>query len=378
MSQRQGSVRLYMVADVRGRILAGNLPAWPAAAPAPGAAPADVALPEDGHAVARVVTLAFADGTRLLVGRDLAERHSMRRIIEKSLAAGGVLALALGFAVGLVTSRHALRRLDAVNHTAAVILAGDLSGRVPLSGRGDEFDFVAAKINGMLDRIQRLVGVVRTVTANVAHDLRTPLNRLRSRLEVTLVAPREPEEYRHAISRAIAEADALIATFNAMLRIAKIEGRGKPPAERVDLGELALSAADLYQPLAEDKGVRLQARAEPGTVVPGDAALISQALNNLLDNAVKYTPAGGSVTVSVRPEDGRMLLDVCDNGPGIPAALRDEVLQPFTRLDASRHEPGSGLGLSLVAAVAEHHGARLALADSAPGLTVTLAFPLEA
>ncbi len=376
MSERQGSVRLYLVADAAGRLLAGNLAAGPAAAPAAGAPAVDIALPETtGPAAGRVEVVAFADGTRLLVGRDLTERRGFQHILEGSLAAAAALMLALGVAAGLAMSRHALRRLDAVNRTAAAILAGDLDERVALAGSRDEFDQLGAALNAMLDRIQKLIATIGNVTHNIAHDLRTPLNRLRGRLEIALRAPREGEDYRSVIRQAIREADAIIATFNAMLRIAEIRGRGRPRAnERVDLSDTVETLVDLYQPLAEENGLSMVAAAAPGIVVNGDGQLISQALNNLIDNAVKYTPPGGTVTVALRARGDLVDLEVSDSGAGIPADKRGEVLRRFVRLDSSRHTPGSGLGLSLVAAVADYHGATLALGNNHPGLMVTLTF----
>ncbi len=373
MSDRRGAVRLYLVADGGGRVVAGNLAAWPAQAPPPGGGPRDVQLGEGGHVDARVQVLAFADGTRLLVGRDLGERDSVRLTLEESLAGGLALMLALGVVVGLAMARHALIRLEAVNRTADTILGGDLGGRVPLAGSGDEYDHLAETINAMLERIQRLVATVRTVTHNVAHDLRSPLNRLRSRLEVAALSTRSAEEYQEAIRRAIAEADAIIATFNAMLRIARIAGRGEArPTGHLDPAELVESIVDFYQPLAEEKDLGLTVQADPGLSVVGDPELLSQALINLIDNAVKYTPAGGTIAVSALAEGPLVRLVVADSGPGIPADKRGEVLQHFTRLDTSRHTPGTGLGLSLVASVADYHGAQLALEDNHPGLKVTL------
>jgi signal transduction histidine kinase len=375
MSERQGSVRLYLVVDAAGHILAGNLATWPADAPAAGAPAIDVALPEEGHGAARIEVVAFADGTRVLVGRDLTERLGIQHVLEGSLAAAAALMLALGVAAGLAMSRHALRRLDAVNRTAAAILAGNLDDRVRLSGSRDEFDQLGAAINAMLDRIQHLIATIRNVTHNVAHDLRTPLNRLRGRLEIAVRTPRETEEYRAVIQQGIREADDIIGTFNAMLRIAEIRGRGRTrPNEPVDLSETVESLADLYQPLAEENGLEMLWQAAPGITVSGDAPLISQALNNLIDNAVKYTPPGGTVVVAARTRGDTVELEVRDSGAGIPPDKRTEVLQHFSRLDSSRHTPGSGLGLSLVAAVADYHGATLTLADNHPGLKVTLTF----
>jgi signal transduction histidine kinase len=256
-------------------------------------------------------------------------------------------------------------------------MAGNLSDRIPLRGTSDEFDQLAANLNRMLDQIERLMTAMREVTDDVAHDLRTPLSRLRTRLERALANP-DPSagaSQSEAIRAAIDEADRLLATFNALLRIAELEsGARLDQTAPVDLSEVARSAAELYEPVAEEKGFALSVVAEPGVGISGDWHLLSQALANLLDNALKYA-GGGQIELRVFHKDGQAILEVADRGPGIPEADRQSVLDRFVRLEPSRTTPGNGLGLSLVRAIARRHDGSVTLEDNRPGLRVQLQFP---
>jgi signal transduction histidine kinase len=276
-------------------------------------------------------------------------------------------------------SRNMLRRLDTINRTSGEIIAGDLTRRVPRTGSGDEFDTLAENLNRMLDRIERLMKGLREVTDSVAHDLRTPLTRLRNRLEESAARLSASGAQAGEIERAIAETDQLIATFNALLLIAETDaGTTRAAMSALDLGEVAADVVELYEPLAEEKKVALSLLPGAGVVIEGNRSLIAQALANLVDNAIKYTPAGGMVRIRIATGDG-VDLSVSDSGPGIPAADRPRVTEPFVRLEASRHSPGTGLGLSLVAAVAHFHQAELLLEDNNPtGLKATLHFAKSA
>lgn len=373
MSPHEGSVRLYLLQGPGGESV-GNLSDWPYQAPPVGKA-ADLSLPDGG--MARMRVLEFGLG-RVAVGRDLSERRKFQTIFRESLLGALMLNLVLGIAAGVMTGQTALRRLGVINRATQEVLQGHLETRVETADSvepRDEYDVLARNLNAMLDRLQRLVGTVRGVTENIAHDLRTPLNRLRSRLELALLTPRAGAEYELAIQRGIGEADAIIATFNAMLKIARIEaGAVSPQHEPVEMSEVVEELADLYQALAEENGVVLDTEIEQNVVVMGDGHLISQAAANLLDNALKYVPQGGRVAIVLRSEAAGVRLEVADNGPGIPPEKRAAVVDRFVRLDASRHKPGSGLGLSLVAAVAEWHGAHLSLNDNKPGLRAALLF----
>ena len=242
----------------------------------------------------------------------------------------------------------------------------------------DEFDDLAQNLNGMLDRIERLLAGMRQVSEDIAHDLRTPLTRMRSRIEVALMGTPDPDEWRGLLEQTLQDADRLIETFNALLAIARAEaGAQQGDWERLDLAEVARDVADLYEPLAEEGSINLKLDLLPGAIILCHRQLVSQAIANVADNAVKYTPAGGTVTIATSPHP-QPTVTITDTGPGIPAELRDHAKQRFVRLDAQRTTPGSGLGLSLVDAVAKLHEAKLTLEDNRPGLKVTLAFKAAA
>jgi signal transduction histidine kinase len=286
------------------------------------------------------------------------------------------LVLLLGLSGGALMSRNMLARLESINRTSAEIIDGDLSRRVPVGTAHDEFDALAENLNAMLDRIERLMKGVREVTDSVAHDLRTPLTRLRNRLETTLRHSDPAGTQTPEIEAAVAETDQLITTFNALLLIAEADaGVARGEMGPIDLAPIVEDIAELYGPLAEEKEVTLRIAPAGATRIDGNRSLISQALANLVDNAIKYTPSGGVVTVTASETPGGVELRVADSGPGIPEAERARVVERFVRLDASRSAPGTGLGLSLVAAVARLHEARLLLEDNKPGLRAVIRFP---
>ncbi|MGO8952894.1 MAG: ATP-binding protein [Rhodomicrobium sp.] len=379
-SPHEDALRIYLLISPDGAFT-GNLARWPASAPEPGRA-ADI---EVLHAAktARVRTLAFAGGVRLLVGRALSERNNFQAIVGESLVSVLAANLLLGAAAGTMLALYARRRLGQINATAQEVLEGNLSGRIAVGEGGDEYDHLAQNINAMLDRIQRLVATVRGVTENIAHDLRTPLNRLRGRLEVALLSPRSLEEYQAVLKRAISESETIVGTFNGILKIARIKaGALSLPHAPVDLAEVVDELVDLYQAFAEENGVTVEARLPLAAnrparrlIVLGDAHLISQAAANLLDNAIKYSPPGGKVVITAAQNASGTSLTVADNGPGIPEGKRTAMLDRFVRLDSETGKQGFGLGLSFAAAVAEWHGARLELTDNLPGLRATLLFP---
>jgi len=328
------------------------------------------------HAVpVRVLITDLRGGYRLVVGRDVADQRAvLDRTFKVALAATGLtflLALLGGGLMGL----YVLRRIQGVRRTADDIMAGDLSQRLAVSTRNDEFDQLSDRLNTMLERIEQLMTGLREVTDNVAHDLRSPLTRLRNRLEVTLLEARDDDEYRRVMADSVEDADQLIRTFNALLAIARAEaGVGAVNGAAVDLADLLQEVAELYEGVAEDKSITLDTRTKPGLTVPGNRQLLAQAVSNLLDNALKFTPAGGRVELSTEAGAAGPVLSVADTGPGIPESERERVLQRFARLESARSTPGSGLGLSLVKAVARLHGAALVLADAGPGLRVSVRF----
>jgi signal transduction histidine kinase len=386
----RGDGMLYLVTNRDGRPLAGNISGWPSNLPVrPGPLSFRIELPVAGgisetHQASGVL-FAIPDGYRLLVARDISDAAAFRDRIKTTLVWSGLLALGIGLLGGTAMSRNMLRRVEQVNRTAERVVAGNLSDRVPLRGSNDEFDQLAANLNGMLDQIERLMNGMREVTDNVAHDLKTPLARLRARLELALLGPGDAAAHGEAIRAAIDEADRLLATFNALLSIAEAEAAsGAPAGEPLDLAEIARAVIELYEPVAEEKGFALRLQGAAGSIIRGDRHLLSQAVANLLDNALKYgigAEGGGAVTITVGHSGGQAVLEVADCGPGIPRADRENVLDRFVRLERSRSTPGNGLGLSLVRAVARRHGGGVILDDNrdaapgAPGLKVRIEIP---
>jgi signal transduction histidine kinase len=375
----RGDGMLYLVTDQDGRPLAGNIRGWPAGAPVrAGSLSFRIEVQANSQAAAhpaRGVLFAIPEGYRLLVGRDISDAAAFRDRIKTTLWWSGLVALLIGLLGGTVMSRNMLRRVEQVNRTAERVIAGNLSDRVPRLGTNDEFDQLAANLNGMLDQIERLMTAMREVTDNVAHDLKTPLARLRARLELALLGTPDAAAQSEAVRGAIDEADRLLATFNALLSIAEAEaGAAGRDGEKLDLGEVARGVVELYEPVAEEKGLTLRLDDTPGTPLRGDLHLLSQALANLVDNALKYG-GHGTIAITVGRQNGRSSVEVADHGPGIPESERDTVFDRFVRLEPSRSTPGNGLGLSLVRAVARRHEATVTLADNHPGLKVRLEFP---
>ncbi|GAA0566534.1 ATP-binding protein [Rhizomicrobium electricum] len=315
-------------------------------------------------------------GYILLVARDVTDQKYSRKKFFTTIPWTIGLMLLLGIAGGVLLSRNILRRLDTITRTSSEIVAGDFSRRVPITPAGDEFDTLAENLNVMLERTERLMKGMREVVDSVAHDLRTPLNRLRNRLEdmQRKLSPEDP--HLDDIDSAIAETDRLIGTFNALLLIAEADsGMTRGSMSAVDLSAIVADIADLYAPLAEEKEIVLEVAPSGVLTIEGNRSLVSQALANLIDNAIKYTPSGGHIWVAATETPAGIDLCVADNGPGIPVQDRTRVLERFVRLEKSRNSPGTGLGLSLVAAVARMHEAKLTLGDNAPGLKATISFP---
>lgn len=376
-----GKRGLYLLTDRDYRPLAGNLQHWPQAKNVRGgAAWVDFLVQSEkddpsNPQVARARIFELPGGFHLLIGRDLTERAQFQAVMAEALFGALGVAIFLGLAGGMLMSRDLLRRLDAINRSIRAIIRGDMRERMPVTGSDDEFDQLSKNLNLMLDRIHELMQGIRQVTDNIAHDLRSPINRIRSRLEMTLLERPDTAAYREAMQETIEETDSVLATFNALLDIALAEsGASREQFQAVDLGQIAKDARDLYEPLAEDKGLEFDSEIADGLEIRGNRHLVFQALSNLLDNAVKYTPSGGRIGLYGRRGEDGPVLEVADSGPGIPKESRDKVLARFARLDESRATPGSGLGLSLAAAVARLHDANLRLEDNRPGLRVIVDF----
>lgn len=314
-------------------------------------------------ALAEVIFL--PNGMRLLVGRDLGEPTKFRELVRGSLTMALGIMVVGALLIWLIVGRRALRRIDRMSQATQKIMAGDLGQRLPMDGSNDEFDRLSESLNTMLGRIQKLNEGLRQVSDNIAHDLKTPLTRLRNKAEAALANTRDLDTYRDAMAEIIDESDQLIRTFNALLMISRVEA-GSAVAEMnpLDLSQIARDAEELYEPVAEEAGVSLSAHIADGIKITGNRELIGQAISNLLDNAIKYAGDSGSgptVVITLEKGKGGPVLSVDDNGPGIPEAKREEVVKRFVRLDESRSKPGTGLGLSLVKAIMGLHGGRLEL-----------------
>jgi signal transduction histidine kinase len=334
---------------------------------------------DEHRALVRVQPL--PGGFRLLVGRDLEERERFSQIIVSTGQWSIALVIVLGLAGGFFVARRVLRRVDAMTETTRSIMAGNLSGRLPVDGSSDELDRLAVNLNAMLERIEALLKGFKEVSDNIAHDLKTPLTRLRNRCEEALRMAKGEQEYRAALHSTIEESDNLIRTFNALLMIARAEsGQASTSMTEFDAADIAHGVGDLYDPLADEKGLALKVDVAAPVLLKGNRELVTQALANLVDNAIKHGGAkpsvnGAEIVINARSEGDRILLTVSDHGPGIAETDRGRVVERFVRLEQSRSEPGSGLGLSLASAVARLHGGELKFEDNHPGLKAVLALP---
>ena len=385
-SRRPGS-SLYLVTTPTGEGLAGNVGSLePGVLDHPGWLETSyrrIEAPDGVEHRALVQVVELPGGFRLLVGRDLEERERIYGIISNAGRWSFALVVVLGLAGGFFVSRRVLKRIDAMTDTANTIMAGDLGGRLPIAGTGDELDRLAGNVNAMLERIEALMRGLKEVTDNIAHDLKTPLTRMRNRCEQALRGE-QGRDYRAALESTIAESDDLIRTFDALLMIARAEsGQARGNMAEFDAAQIARDVGELYEPLAEQKGLVLKIDAPAPAAVRGNRELVSQALANLVDNASKYAGpdaskingAAAEILVKAGADGERITLSVADRGPGIPEADRGRVVERFVRLEQSRSEPGSGLGLSLASAVARLHGGELRLEDNRPGLRSIIALP---
>ena len=381
-SREPGST-LYLLTNSAGEPLAGNISQLP-----PGVLDhvgfvdttyeATDASTGGRRALARI--FALPGGFHLLVGHDLGDRARIGAVMVRALATSLIFLAGLAALGALFVARRVLRRIDAMNSSARAIMAGDLSQRLPVSGSGDELDRLALGLNAMLARIADLMAGLREVSDNIAHDLRTPLTRLRNHVEEALRQDGDPSAYRAALERTIEESDGLIRIFDALLMIARAEaGADRAGMSAFDVGGVVTGVTELYEPVAEEKGFEMTVAVSPGLTMTGNRELIGQAIANLIDNALKYGAAdlgrGGRVDIVARREGSQILIEVADHGSGISNADRQRVFDRFVRLEGARSRPGSGLGLSLAAAVARLHGGTVRLEDNAPGLKVVVTLP---
>lgn len=361
-------------------ILAGNLQRWPKGLSAHGRA--DVfEFNENGRRVLAVaIVRKLADGRVLLVGERASAQQALTERLRWIVVAGGLLVVLLGMAIGLALGYFVMRRIDEISRAGDAFLKGDLDVRVPVSGADDELDELARHLNDLLARIGQLMKGMREVSDNIAHDLKTPLSRLRIRAEAALDDRLDDDARRDALGEILVETDDIIRTFNALLQVARLEaGTLDKSPEVFDLAALVRDVAELYEPVAEEAGARLVVAAPASLRVSAHRQLVGQAITNLLENGLKYGCGSGHspqlLDVRLVVEEGEIVLAIADRGPGIAAGDRERALQRFVRLDKSRTKPGTGLGLSLVAAVAHGHGGRVVLLDNAPGLIAQFRLP---
>jgi signal transduction histidine kinase len=373
---------IYLLTDKDYRPILGNLGEWPEGQELSNGWMSFGINPvqsddesEDPHtALVRIFTL--RGSYRLMVGRDVHDLVRIRQLFRDSLIWGVLLTGLLALIGGVMMSRTMMRRIEMINDTCQRIMQGDLALRIPLKGNGDDFDRLIDNLNQMLDRIGLLMDGISQVTNNIAHDLRTPLTRLRRRLD-TLREVSDPCAETHALlEQTIDEADGLLATFRSMLRISEVEsGRRRAGFKAVDMCEVLNDLVEFYEPLCEDKRQLLKVELLECRPISGDRDLLFQALANVLDNAIKYTPRRGRIALSLAEAEQELVVSVADSGPGVPAELRGRVFERFYRLEASRSTPGNGLGLALVEAIVTLHQGRIELADNQPGLKVIITLP---
>lgn len=408
---RQPGANLYLIADANGQILTGNVQSLePGVIETEGwttepfsyqrfgegeldrlrSGTTDQATPQTGESGAQpegekghnavALVLRLPNQMIMLVGRDLGEPERFRAVIKRSLMlALGMMGLG-GLLIWFFVGRAALKRIDSVSDASRRIMGGDLSGRLPVTGAGDEFDRLSENLNTMLARIAMLNEGLKQVSDNIAHDLKTPLTRLRNRAEATLAGKHKTTDYRQALEGTIAESDQLIKTFNAILMISRLEaGYSSETTSPVDLAATVSDVVELYEPVAEEAGVALEAMVPEALAINGNRELIGQALSNIVDNAIKYSTGAAEspkVRVTLERAGGEIKLTVTDNGHGIPDdADRARATERFVRLEKSRSQPGSGLGLSLAKAIMTFHNGRLDLLPANPGLSVVMSFP---
>ena len=385
---RSPSASLYLITTPAGRPIAGNVEAVSTrllAQPGEHRISYERVTGEEGAQVHRALVRVYhlPGGNRLLVGRDIEESERMRDVVRRAFLWSLFWVFLFGGVGGWIVAKRLLGRVEAMTLTTRSIMAGDLGGRLAIAGTGDELDRLAESLNTMLGRIEELMAGMRQVSDNIAHDLKTPLTRLRNRADGALREARTPEELRTALEGAIEESDNLIRVFNALLMIARLEaGNAEDLVRDFDAAATVTDVAELYDAVAEEAGMRLETQITPDLPVRGSPELLAQALSNLIDNALKYAGPDGEretskvIRLIAGREGGRVTISLRDNGPGIPEEARERVVKRFVRLEDSRNRPGFGLGLSLVTAIARLHGGSLRLEDGAPGLVAALDLPV--
>ncbi|TAL79452.1 MAG: HAMP domain-containing protein [Beijerinckiaceae bacterium] len=374
LKDHRSNALLYLVLDPNGMTLAGQLPIIPKRS---GWSYSDYIEKETDNDVGslRILLTPLAGGVRLAVGADLEQVEDAKDAVANSLLSAFFAVVLFGTFGGIALSLALLRRVDTIRLAAGAISEGDLSKRVPLRGNDDDLDRLSRTLNHMLDRIAGLMESVRQVSADIAHDLKTPLARLRQRLEAAERTSRSAEDYNTAIDTAVGNVDEILATFSALLRIAQIEARTRRAGFRdVDLSNIVTTVVEAFVPAAEDAGQSLATDISDDVHVFGDSELLTQMIANLVENAIRHTPAGTRIAVKLRSDESGVEASIIDNGLGVPESERLRLFQKFYRLEHSRSTPGSGLGLSLVKAIADLHDIAIEVQNRKPGLAIVLAF----
>jgi signal transduction histidine kinase len=379
-AHRLAGGRYYLLADSSFAPVAGNLEAWPSTLTGSGGwktfTVEERKLDAENRLLLRAMFETLPDGLHLLVGNDISELQGLVDRIKIAFACAIGLIFVLAGVASISVTRRTVGRIESINATTWAIMQTGLGKRIPLRGTRDEWDQVAENLNLMLDRIEALMAEVKQVTDNVAHDLGTPLARMRGRLENAYNKQRNSDKDQSLIGETIADLDSVLRIFSSLMRISQIETTDRKSAFRIiDLGEVARDVTELFDAAAEEKGAHLTVVRDQQALVNGDRDLLFDAMANLVDNAIKYGRNAGRVTLELTRRENGVVVSIADDGPGIPAEEREHVLKPFYRLEQSRSSPGNGLGLSLVAAVARLHGARIEMLDNAPGLIFRLWFP---
>ncbi len=380
----------YQFETAEGEVIVGDMPYMPVEKAMPIGVVRSVTFeverplsdraPEITKIEGRITTL--GDGSVLLVGIKMDERLRLVGRVTQAVATAAPIGVLLALLGGFFSARYAAGRAEALTRTAEAVMRGDLSQRADVHGSGDEFDRLAEHLNAMLSRLEELMSTTRHAGESIAHDLRSPLSRLRNRLEVTLRGPIDEMTARETLNQTVDEVDKVLATFNAILRLSRVNAGAEGRLQRLDLSELADEMAELFEPAGEAAGLTFSSDIQPDLVTQGDRALLAQAISNILDNAIKYTPSGGRIQFSALSHEETVEIRVEDTGPGIPDADLERVKERFVRLDDARTQAGSGLGLALVEAVADLHQGQFTLMpghglDTKPGLIVALVLPKD-
>lgn len=376
---------IYMLVNQKGEKMAGNLNEWPVSAPIETLFEKNgwwthfhiEGLQNNAQSIeVRAVMVPLSRWRSILVGQTLIDNERVEQTIVQTFWASLLLTFAMAFFGALVMTRSVIRRLAVINHSAETIMRGDLSARVPFTKGGDEFDDLSSNLNQMLDKIETLLESISQFSTNIAHDLRSPLNRIISRLDASLRHLDAGNPARELLEKTIQQLQELVATFNSILKISELEANTEFRVfEPCDLHEIVSGLVELYEPYALEKKIALENKVIENAVIDGEKNLLTQAIANLLDNALKFTPADGKVAIACERTAAATDLIITDSGPGIPSAFKDKVFEKFFRLEQSRHTKGNGLGLSLVAAIARIHNAAITLENAHPGLVVRMSFP---